>query len=130
MAVPETTVIQQALEAFNTGGVEATRPFADPDIQFEGAGMVIPREAMIGLDTVAEGLASYAAAFEELRFEPLEFLSCGDAVVVPTHLTGRGPSGADLQLVLTLAFWLRDGKIARVRSFMSRDEALDELGSG
>jgi ketosteroid isomerase-like protein len=123
----ETTVIQQALEAFNSGGVEATREFADPEIQFEGAGIVIPREAMRGLDVVAEGLADYASRFEDLRFAPLEFVSCGEAVVVPTHLTGRGPSGADLQLVLTLAFWLRDGKITRVRTYMSREEALEEL---
>ena len=82
---------------------------------------------MTGLDTVAEGLATYASNFQDLRFEPLEFVPCGEAVVVPTHLTGRGASGADMQMVLTLAFWIRDGKIARVRTYMSRDEALNEL---
>ena len=130
MADTETTVIQQALEAFNAGGVEAIREFADPDIQFEGAGIVIPREAMRGLDLVTERLASYASSFDGLRFTPLEFVSCGDAVVVPTHLTGRGRSGQELQMVLTLAFWLREGKIARVRNYVSREEALGELQPG
>ena len=130
MADAETTVIQRALEAFNAGGVEATREFADPEIQFEGAGIVIPREAMRGLDFVAERLASYASSFEGLHFKPLEFVPCGDAMVVPTHLTGRGPSGQELHMVLTLAFWLRGGKIARVRNYMSREEALDELRPG
>jgi ketosteroid isomerase-like protein len=127
MAEDDIAIVQRALEAFNRGGIEATAEFGHPELEFQGAGLVLPREPMRGLEQAIAQLRMYQANFEHLRYTPLEFLRCGDAVVVPAHFTGKGPSGAELQLVLTLAFWLREGKIARVRIFMSREAALKEL---
>ena len=127
MAEDDIRLVQQALEAFNGGGMEAALKLAHPDIEFQGAGVLIPRAPFRGAEAILEALQSYETNFSNLRFEALEVLARGDAVVVPAHFTGQGRSGEQLQLILTLVFWVRDGKIARILVYTSREEALAEL---
>jgi ketosteroid isomerase-like protein len=56
-------------------------------------------------------------------------LDAGDEVVVTyrVHVRGRG-SGAEVDQRLTLVWLVRDGKIARVRAYRERAEALEAAG--
>jgi ketosteroid isomerase-like protein len=62
----------------------------------------------------------------ELRWEPLEFTDLGDTVVVDTKITAVG-RGSDLPIEAdeTDVFWFRDGRIARLQGFPTKEQAMD-----
>ena len=69
--------------------------------------------------------------FDELRVDAEEFIEAGDHVVVPSVLHGKGKaSGAPVDLPYTFVCALRDGKIASVREYTSKSEALAALSAG
>jgi ketosteroid isomerase-like protein len=59
-----------------------------------------------------------------------EYLDAGDDVVVIWHLSGRTPHGGGLPFDQTIAhIWhFEDGKIRRIRQYLSRAEALEAAG--
>jgi ketosteroid isomerase-like protein len=80
----------------------------------------------------AEGLASYfrdADIWQVLNLDVHEYRDFGDKVfVVGTfHLRGGG-SGAEVHAPYYSAFHLREGKLARVLTFRTEDEALEAAG--
>lgn len=70
-----------------------------------------------------------ATAFDDFRPKPLEFIDGGGCVVVPMRITGRmRGGGAEVAIEETIVFWVRDGKIAEVREFRTKPEALEAAG--
>jgi ketosteroid isomerase-like protein len=81
-----------------------------------------------------EGVREIDRHFREMWgdfvMEPVEFIDAGDDVVVGViAMRGRGAgSGAPLD---SPAFWvhqLRDGKLARMRAFTTREQAVEAAG--
>ena len=71
----------------------------------------------------------WLTAFDDFQTEPIEFIDAGEAVVVQLHITGKLPgSGAEVANDETMVFWLRDGKVAEVREFRTKPEALAAAG--
>jgi ketosteroid isomerase-like protein len=66
--------------------------------------------------------------WSELRWEPLEFTDLGDAVLVEARILAVG-RGSDLPIEAdeTDVFWFRDGKIARLQGFATKEEALEAV---
>jgi ketosteroid isomerase-like protein len=63
--------------------------------------------------------------FAEMRWEPQEFIDCGEAVVVVTRVIGVGRgSEVPVEMDETDVIWFRDGMIIRVAGFPTRDEGL------
>ena len=60
----------------------------------------------------------------------MEFIDAGeDQVVVVERFGGRAKiSGVETEQTEAVVSTIRDGKIARCREFMTRDEALDAAG--
>jgi ketosteroid isomerase-like protein len=66
---------------------------------------------------------------EDLHSDPEEFIDAGDAVIVPFHLLARGKqSGAPVDFSGALVYWLRNGKIFRIRNYLDKSEALAAAG--
>jgi ketosteroid isomerase-like protein len=80
----------------------------------------------------AEGLASYfrdADVWELLNLEAREFRDLGDEVLVVGIFHARGGgSGAEIHAPYYSAFFTSGGKLARVLSFRTEDEALQAVG--
>ena len=80
----------------------------------------------------AEGLAAYfqdADVWEVLDLDAQEFRDLGDKVlVVGTFHARGGGSGAEVRAPYYSAFFVREGKLARVLSFRTEDEALEAVG--
>jgi ketosteroid isomerase-like protein len=76
----------------------------------------------------AEGLARYfrdADVWELLNLEIREFRDLGDEVLVVGMFHARGGgSGAEVHVPYYSAFFTRGGKLARVLSFQTEEEAL------
>ena len=127
----EVAIIRKAFEAFDRGGMAAAAEYFDPAIEWRTTGVIDPGATYRGMDEVLAYGRRFDAAFEGLHFKPLSFIERPPAVVVPTRLSARGThGGGKVELVLTYACWVRNGKLVRVRSFRSREAALRELEAG
>ena len=124
----EVALIRRAFERFDEGGMAAAAELFDPDIEWRTTGLISQGATYRGIDDVLDYGRKFDAAFEGLHFKPLSFIERGNAVIVPTKLSARGAhGGGKVEVILTYACWVRDGKICRVRSFRSREAALREI---
>ena len=73
--------------------------------------------------------ADMTAGFEEVVFEPEEFLDRGDQIVVLLRFRAR-PSGAGAAIENRVGhLWtMRDGKAIRCETFPRREHALEAAG--
>jgi hypothetical protein len=64
-------------------------------------------------------------AFEDQRFEPLDFTVNGGKVLVRQRMTGRGAgSGVEFDLTLFVVFTIDDGGlVTRLEAFLPHEEA-------
>jgi ketosteroid isomerase-like protein len=70
-------------------------------------------------------------AFEEVTYEPQDFLANGPYVVVPIKQSGRGKSSAlDIDERIVNVWKLRRGKCVELRIFSTIEEALEVAGPG
>src|SRR4051794_22929901 len=83
----------------------------------------------VGIDAVQRYIESFARYWEEIHFEPTEFLDVGDRVAVVARLVGRGKaSGVDVERSWAYVWTLRDGKVLRMDGYADRSEALKAAG--
>ena len=126
----EVALIKRAFERFDEGGMAAAAELLHPDIEWRTTGLISQGATYRGIDDVLAYGRKFDGAFEGLHFKPLDFIERGGAVIVPTKLSARGAhGGGKVEVILTYACWTRDGKVAKVRSFRSREAALREIGS-
>jgi ketosteroid isomerase-like protein len=97
-----------------------------PDFELHGRPDVPDPRTYRGLEETKEFWRMLQEVWAELRWEPLEFIDLGDAVVVETKIVATG-RGSDLRIEAdeTDVFWFRDGEIVRLQGFPTKDEALE-----
>ncbi len=71
-------------------------------------------------------MAQTLEVWAEIRWEALEFVDLGHAVVVKAKIVavGRG-SDVSTELDATHVYWFREGLIVRLQEFVTRAEALE-----
>jgi ketosteroid isomerase-like protein len=79
-----------------------------------------------------EGFLRFAvtdwAAFDEVSYEPQDFLARGAYVVVPIKQSGRGKGSAlGVEESIVNVWKLRDGKCVELRNYSTLDEALQAI---
>ena len=101
-----------------------------PDFELHGRPDVPDQETYRGREASKGFWRMLQEVWAEIRWEPLEFTELGDTVVVETRITAVG-RGSDLRIEAdeTDVFWFRDGKIARVQGFATKEEALEAVAS-
>jgi ketosteroid isomerase-like protein len=101
----------------------------DPDIAMEESATLPGAVSAKGIDAVRRYLERFATHWEEIRFEPQEFIDADDRVVVVARLVGRGKrSGVDVSRSWAYVWTLRGGKALRMVGFADRAEALKAVG--
>ena len=114
-------------KAFNAGGgLEAFRAFVHPEFvyrtrpEFPDAGAFSLEEALERVSALREEL------FEDLRWEPQEFIDVGDRVVVVVRQVGRGRrSHASIENSLAHVWLIEDDRAKELRVYSDRSEALE-----
>ena len=82
-----------------------------------------------GIEAVRRYQRSFANYWDEIHFEPQEYLAAGDRVVVVARLTGRGKkSGVEVTREWAYVWTLRRGKALRMERYATRAEALAAAG--
>jgi ketosteroid isomerase-like protein len=126
MAVAAVDLFCRMLEAFNRDDLDGVlSTFA------EGCELHEPPEMP---DRLAEGYQGHAGIrvwmtnlrqTGDVRFEPREVIDAGDPIVAELHATGRGKVGGVPFAWRTFAVvHIRDGKLHRIRAFLTSEEAL------
>jgi ketosteroid isomerase-like protein len=115
---------RNAVAAFNRRDVPALVEMTTDDFQWVTWTGTVESTVYQG----AEGLATYfqdADVWEVLDLDAQEFRDLGDKVLVVGmfHLRGGG-SGAEVRAPYYSAFFVSEGKLARVLTFRTEDEAL------
>src|SRR4051812_14116125 len=122
-------LIEHLVAVFNEHGIEATREFSHPEMEFheppEQPGARVAR----GIDQVVEFFTEFDSAWESHRSEPLEIRAVGeDKVLLETveHFVGR--DGVEVEAPFSSVYTIRDGKVLRWQGFWERGRALEAGG--
>lgn len=124
----DVALIRKAFDLFDQGGMRAAAELFAPDIEWTTTGLISQGATYRGIEDVLAYGRKFDGAFEGLHFKPLDFIERGETVIVPTKLSARGAhGGGKVEVILTYACWVRGGRIQRVRSFRSRQAALNAI---
>jgi ketosteroid isomerase-like protein len=128
MSQEDVRLARKAVEAFNRRDVAGLVEMTTDDFEWVTWTGTVESTAYYG----AEGLARYfqdADVWELLNLDADEFRDLGDAVLVVGMFHARGGgSGLEIHVPYHSAFFTRGGKLARVLSFRTEDEALRAVG--
>jgi ketosteroid isomerase-like protein len=123
------TIVRQAFEAMESNDPDTALALYHDDVEWHPAADEPETATLHGKEAVVGLLLQWATAFDDFRPEPLEFIDGGGCAVVPMRVTGRmRGSGAEVAIEETIVFWIRAGKIAVVREFRTKPEALEAAG--
>ena len=82
-----------------------------------------------GHDGIQRYFESFRETFEQIRFEPEDFADAGDAVVVAICMTAVGKLTKIPVEQHNAGVWtVRDGKVSRIDTYASFEEALAAAG--
>jgi ketosteroid isomerase-like protein len=112
--------VARAYEAFNARDRAAIKALSAPDIVVRTT-----IEAYSGPEALLEWLDQGDDAFDDLSIELLEVEELAGHVLASMCERGRGRvSGAEVGHRFTHVWTLRDGRAARIQSFVNRDDAV------
>ena len=133
---PAVDVVRVVYDEFLRGGpdllLERYDELFSPDFHFHPAligGLERNRE-YVGLDEFAEYWREFRSVFSDPEFGQAEFEPLGsERAIATSHIRAKGAaSGAPFEQEAAYLFRVRDGLIAEMRTFFSRDEALAFAG--
>jgi ketosteroid isomerase-like protein len=117
--------VRRLYERVNEGGVEAAIDLIAEDfVATVPASMSAEPDVYRGHDGVRRYFAGFEGLMEDVRFEPLEFVEEGDAVIVWIRFSGRGAaSGIDVGQFAAVVQRVRDGKVTWMEAHPDMDAA-------
>ena len=121
--------LRVTLDAFARGDLAAARAYFHPEAEIRNRVGSLQGEVYRGENVVEDWLAGITEVWEDYRLELEEIKGEGDALVatVRNHARARG-SGIPLDDRQHVAIRFKDGRIWRVQSCSTMDEALEALG--
>jgi ketosteroid isomerase-like protein len=122
-------ILRESYLALSRGDVEALVALTDPDVEWDMSRRTFDSRVYHGHAGVREAMSLMAEQWGALRIEPRDFITAGDDVVVPVRIVGVGKqSGVETTANAAHVFTLRDGKVLRLTTFQTPDEALEAVG--
>jgi ketosteroid isomerase-like protein len=122
-------VVRHAIAAFNTRDYEALRTLNDGQVTLDwSASRGLEAGVYEGIDEVLRFYRTFHETFEEVRLEADRFIESGDSVVVPNTAHMRGRDGVEAVARSTLAYEVRNGRVARICLYQETAEALEAAG--
>jgi ketosteroid isomerase-like protein len=126
-------IVERGIAAFNRRDTDALAGIVTRDFEwFPALPSAVEGERYSGYRG-REGIESYfedvRSTWEELCVIGDEFRDLDDSVLVLGRAEGRGRgSGVEVDMPLGIVYDFRDGKIARVRTYLDHGEALQAAG--
>jgi ketosteroid isomerase-like protein len=122
-------IIRRLFERFQQG-LEPALELISEDFVVEVPGsMSAEPDVYEGHDGARRYFAGFDGLMEEVRFEAIEMVEQGDAVIVWMRLSGRGAaSGIEVEQSAAVVTWVEDGKVTRMEPYPDMDEARKAVG--
>ena len=131
MSEENVEVVRASYEAFARGGLDRYMEHLTDDVVFRAVEGAPDEPAPIhGKDAVRAYVQDWLDTFDQFTSELVEVIDAGeDMVIAVSRDSGRAKlSGIEMQQTGAALYTLRDGKIARSREYLTRDEALEAAG--
>jgi uncharacterized protein len=101
----------------------------DPEVSMVESETLPGAASAYGIEAVERYIRSFARHWEQIRFEPQEYIDAGNQVVVVAQLVGQGKkSGIEVTRTWAYVWTLRGRKVLRMQGHADRDEALQAVG--
>jgi ketosteroid isomerase-like protein len=134
MSEENVDIVRGIIDAHERGDFGAVFAKYDPEIEWHLSPVFAQASDFDPVYYGHEGVRTFwrqwFSAWERADFEYEEFIEAGDSVVtiLSQHVRGR-TSGVELEWSSYAQVWtVRDGKVARVEFFQTREEALEAAG--
>jgi len=131
MSQENVQIVIDGVAAYNRGDLDALSEQWTDDIDHRAAeGAIDDRGPIHGKDAMRAYLQDWLQTFDPPTVQPLEVIDAGEnRVVAVLRFAGRAKlSRVDTELTYAVVYTVRDGKIARGREYMTREEALEAAG--
>ena len=124
-------LVKLGFEALQQGDLALVEEFTTPDLLIVQPPEVPDSKTYEGPAAVAEAMEDWPNQWEDFRLDLIEVIDVSDDVAVSvTRHRGRGrESGIEMDFQVFYVHRLRDGKLARIDMFFSRERALEAAGS-
>jgi ketosteroid isomerase-like protein len=129
MSESDVETVRRLFELVNEGGIEAAIDLIAEDfVATVPPSMSAEPDVYEGHAGVRRYFAGFEGLIENVRFEPLEVVEEGDAVIAWVRFSGRGAaSGVDVGQFAAVAQRLRDGKVTWMEAHPDMDAARGAL---
>jgi ketosteroid isomerase-like protein len=122
-------LVRRAYEAWNEGGSESAKEFWAEDLEFHDPPSLPDPRVVRGRDAAAAYLTDQVSVVGDMKVTLVDVRTRGDAVVLRMELTLHGAeSGVDIPGEIAQVVEVADGRLQRIRLFMTWEEALEAAG--
>jgi ketosteroid isomerase-like protein len=131
MSEEQVEVVREHIDAFRRDDVSGSMSFVDPHVVFDPSRVGdVDTGTTYGHEAMVQAVRRYIGAFEDYAYEVERLTDLGSgAVLAVVTETGRGKgSGLLVERSFTMLYTVIDGKIARLTTFPTEEEALEAAG--
>ena len=130
MSQENVELVHSGLGAVNRGGVEAILQMCDPEIEWIAIPGFLPdAEDYHGRAGVRAWFEKVGETFGKVEWEAEEVVESGEQLLVGLKLQATGRSSKiEGEFRIYQVWTIRDGKLVRLESYLSREEALEAAG--
>ena len=130
MSQQNVEIARSGLEALNRDGVDAIVDLCDPEVEWIAIPGFLPdAEDFHGRAGVRAWFGKIGETVGEVHWEAEEITDTGECLLVALKLSAIGrASGIPGEFRIFQAWKMRNGKLARLESYLSREEALQATG--
>jgi ketosteroid isomerase-like protein len=130
MSQANVEIARRVIDAFNSRDVDAIFACVNPDVEWFPAMPVTIGGGLRGRKGIESYIREVSDTWEDYRVVVQDFRDLAeDRVLVLSRIEGRGAgSGGLVDAAMGQIFDFRDGKIARVRTYLDHDKALEAVG--
>ena len=118
-------VVRRSLEAFNRRDTSLLFELVDPDVEWVPLKAVLDGDVYRGHDGIRRYLTDVDEDIAGMQVRLEEIVEVGENVVLYGAIVGKGQgSGMDLELPIGWVLRVRDGRVAYLRAYAERADAL------
>ena len=131
MSQENVDLVRGLIEAYNRADFRAVAEGCDESFEFTSVMTAVEETSYRGRDALETYRADMNETWEEWDVEVLQVLAGRekDAVVAVIRLVGKGKSsGVPVDRTIGIGYWIREGKLWRMRSYLDPADALEAVG--
>jgi ketosteroid isomerase-like protein len=120
--------LERFYEAFNADNFDPWLAFADPEFVYRTRDE-LPGGWCYRLEAALDRISELRELFDELRWEPQEFIDAGEHTVSVVRQIARGrASGVMIDESIVHVWLIQGGRAKELRVYSQRSEALEAVG--